>query len=351
MASLEKLNRLVEAIIEGNNIDVDSTELLLDIELSEKSRVFSVKMPYKRLSAYIVDTPEGARIASEPEIVGGEFFNLNLKAALEATSAMKQILDFDKPILFLHVLRASTGYMLHKAFSSLNIQFSEAFVRVKYVTGSYRDHVQRRVVVAFRKFEKIPEGDITLVIADTVATGLSLEAALRTAYEELSKGNSRIEDLILYGFISKEGIEKTYDVSQRLGIRKLYVFAMQDITPLAYNKYDMPLYGPDESYWSERGKLKTLGSIVDIATLKRMLPEYAPGMDQPGDWSERQDSLFNGYGYEPGNIAGHLDKSLSLLKKLREIVRTTPWYCDWIGKIFEKRQRKLEDALKRISKA
>ncbi|RLE65438.1 MAG: hypothetical protein DRJ38_03775 [Thermoprotei archaeon] len=349
LESIKNLNKILDEIIEGNNIDVDSTELL-DVKLSEDSRVFQVKTAYKNLQIYIIDTIEGARIATEPEIVGKEFLNLNFKAAEEAATAMKHLVTLDKPVVFLHILRASPGYMLHKAFSSLGISFSEAFVRVRYEVGSYRDHAQRRVIVPFKKIEDLPKGDVTLIVADTVATGFSLEAALQTVYNELLKKEAWIDELILYGFLSKDGIEKVYETSQKLGIRKFHVFAMQDVTPLAYNKYDMPLYGLDESYWSERREMKSIGAIVDRLTLERMLPEYAPGMDQPGDWSERQDVLFNGHGYEAGNIRGHLEKSLHLLEKLREITKYMPWHCEWIDEIFEKRQRKLRETLNCFSK-
>ncbi len=343
---IENIDKLLEKIIEGSNVDVDSTELL--VKPSENTRVFRVKTAYKNLQIYIIDTMEGARIAAEPEIVGKEFLNLNFKAAVEAVNAMKQLITLDKPIVFLHILRASLGYMLHEALSSLNIPYSEAFVRVRYEIGSYRDHVQRRVIVPFKKFENMPRGETSLMIADTVATGLSLEAALKTAYDELVKNEAHIEELILYGFLSKNGIEKIHDTARKLGIKTVYVFAMQDVTPLAYNMYDMPLYGPDESYWSEKGEVKSIGAIVDMLTLKRMLSEYAPGMDQPGDWSERQDVLFNGHGYEHGNIKGHLEKSLHLLKKLRELTKSAPWYSEWIDEVFEKRHHGLKEALSKL---
>ncbi|RLE70563.1 MAG: hypothetical protein DRJ37_06330 [Thermoprotei archaeon] len=343
---IENIDKVLEKIIEGNNIDIDSTELL--VRLSENTGVFQVKTAYKNLQIYIVDTVEGARIAAEPEIVGEEFLDLNFKAAIKAINAMKQLITLDRPILFLHILRASLGYMLHEALSSLNIPYSEAFVRVKYEIGSYRDHVQRRVIVPFKKFEGLPKSETTLMVADTVATGLSLEAALKVAYDELVKNEAYTEELILYGFLSRDGIEKIYGTARKLGIKTVYVFAMQDVTPLAYNMYDMPLYGPDESYWSEKGKVKSIGATVDILTLKRMLPEYAPGMDQPGDWSERQNFLFNGRSYEHGNVKGHLEKSLYLLEKLRELTKSTSWYSKWIDKVFEKRHRGLKKALSKL---
>ena len=341
----EKLQKIIDLIVEDNKIDVYSTELINAKVLAKNAKVFRVKMPFKHFNVYIVDTTEGARIASEPEIVGDEFLNLNLEASMSAARAMKNILSFERPIVFLHILRASTGYMLHKAFAASSMQFYEAFVRVKYVKESYRNHTRREIKVVYKKFENIPKGDVTLIAADTIATGSSIEVAIRTAQEELLRNDVTIEELVLYGFISKKGLEKVYKVSQDLGIKSFYAFAMQDITPLAYNGYDMPLYGPDESLWSREKKFKLLGSIVDVSTLERMLLEYAPGMDQPGDWSERQKMLFNGYGFEQGDIASHLERSLLLLEKLRKLVKKADWYGDWVEKIFEKRKQKLVSAL------
>ena len=57
-----------------------------------------------------------------------------------------------------------------------------------------------------------------------------------------------------------------------------------------------------------------------------MLPMYVAGMDQPGDWSERQVSLFNGKGKEAGDIAGHLEKSLGIAESLKALNTEQPWY-------------------------
>lgn len=334
----------IDLLIEENGIDVDSTEPLRVDGLGKGTRIFKVGGFPKSLKVFIVDTEAGARIASMPELVGERFLEENLEASMDAARAIVQLVELEEPIVFLHVLRASMGYKLHEALRELGVGFAEAYVRVRYETYSYRDHVARRVEVVHRDFERAPRGCATLIVADTVATGTSLEAALKTAHEELSGGDVSLGRVVLYGFISAEGLERVRKLASKIA-EEAYAFAMQDITPLARNKYDMPLYGPDESLWREESRLEMLGATADRQTLERMVPDYAPGMDQPGDWSERQPTLYNGYRYERGDIAGHLEKSLSLLETLRDLSRETSWYGSWIEEVFDKRKRGLLEAL------
>lgn len=120
---------------------------------------------------------------------------------------------------------------------------------------------------------------------------------------------------------------------------------------LAHNNYDMPLYGLDEGLYSVTGELKHLGSIVDIETLKRYLPKYIAGLDQPGHWSERQNTLFNGYGYENSDIYGHLIKSIKLIDSLRKINSERSWYNDFHCDIASIELEKLENTLESYRKS
>jgi len=97
----------------------------------------------------------------------------------------------------------------------------------------------------------------------------------------------------------------------------------------------MTLFGPDEYLHTTKGKINKLGSIVGEETLHEMVENYIPGLDQPGDWSERQTKLFNGYGQEDGNIKGHLSKSIKFIEELDKINRTQEWYNDQIKILVE----------------
>ena len=81
-------------------------------------------------------------------------------------------------------------------------------------------------------------------------------------------------------------------------------------------------------------------------TLDGMIPYYVAGLDQPGDWSERQMSLFNGYGMESGNVVGHLRKSIDLINSCRELHSGEVWYDVFHEGISMKELGMLETVLK-----
>ena len=56
-----------------------------------------------------------------------------------------------------------------------------------------------------------------------------------------------------------------------------------------------------------------------------MADNFIPGLDQPGDWSERQIDLYNGHGLEHGDIRGHLTKSIAFIEELGRINSVNPW--------------------------
>ena len=181
-----------------------------------------------------------------------------------------------------------------------------------------------------------------LLIPDTYATGRSAEAAV----EDLLGAGVEPRKIILYGFISIPALIRLGRLASEHGI-ELVSFAICDITQLAHNEYDMPLYGLDESLYEATGELSRLGSIVDAETLKRLLPSFIAGLDQPGDWSERHFSLFNGRGSDKGNVVGHLRKSLGLIGSLRGINSSQPWYDELHDTIALKEMEQIEKTLTR----
>jgi len=332
---------LLDKIIEENCIKVDLTELVFK---GKDIKVYKTKVDFPA-EVYLVDTPESRNIACRPEIVGEEFLELNKRVSVKALKAVFSLVEVEEPIVLLHILRASKGYMVHEALKYLNKSFSEAYVRVRYEEESFRDHVERRPKVVYRDYSHVPEETISLVLADTVATGYSALEALR---DFTSCSKAQVSQVLLYGFISEKGARRIAGYVKEIGVEEIYVFALQDLTPLAYNNYDMPLYGPDESYWSKYRELKCLGAIVDIETFRKMVHYYAPGADQPGDWSERQPKLFNGYDYESGDIKGHLEKSLHMLENLLEISRKASWFAKEIEEIYKVRMKYIKEKLSKL---
>jgi hypothetical protein len=180
-----------------------------------------------------------------------------------------------------------------------------------------------------------------LIVPDTYATGRSAEAALN----RLFSSGLIPERVILYGFIAIPALVRLGEFCSREGI-EMFSFAICDLTQLAFNNYDMPLYGFDESSHASTGRRIRLGSIVDMDTLDGMIPHYVAGLDQPGDWSERQVSLFNGYGMESGDVVGHLRKSTDLIKSCSELHSGEVWYDGFHEGIAMKELARLETVLR-----
>jgi hypothetical protein len=91
-----------------------------------------------------------------------------------------------------------------------------------------------------------------------------------------------------------------------------------------------------------------MGSIVSMDTLRGMIPQSVPGMDQLGDWSERHLPLYNGHTYEYGNIQGHLEKSIKFMESLDKLNLQEPWYTETIYDLTRKELRKCKEQLRSI---
>ena len=318
-------NERAEDIAKEFRIEINSTEPLQIPELRSTSKVFLVKGKFLP-GLHVIDTEGGKRIACHPHIIGKQLAKLSLSAALEATKAMEYLLNLRRDgVVLEHVLRASPGYNLHTAFRQAGINFYEVFIRPKYEIKSYRRHRIRKLNIIYRSFESMPRNErITLVKPDTEATGKSAKVSIGEAIKEAEKRGSRIERVILYGFISRPALDSLKRLADRSSF-ELVAFSIGNVTGLAHNWYDMPAYGMDESYYRATGKIKRLGCITDFQILKEYLPFYVPGCDQPGDWSARQEQLFTGHGYERVNSREHLANSIRLIDALKEISCSEKW--------------------------
>jgi len=343
----------LDRLIETFKIEVGRTE---EVEFSgQSSRIFKVKGFPSDCEVYIVDSDAGKEIACHPSIVGDQLSQLCLEIASDAAQAILQFTPLREyagdSIVFEHVLRAAPGYRLHEALRDVGVGFKEVWVRPRYVTPSYRDHDEetaKRLVIVYEDFSKLPENqDLIVVKPDTEASGRTGEIALKRLAKFAEEKGSRLEELIIYGFISEPGLKAIYEVAKKLGFKKIYAFAIGNLTALCYNMYDMPLYGPDESYYAEYGKIKTLGGIADYTTLERYAAEFIPGADQPGDWSARQVKVFTGTGYEPGGIPKHLKNSIELIEKLWEISKNMDWFMDFHELAIKRELEALRNAFKK----
>jgi len=344
---------IIDKLIETFGIKVDLTEEVNVSGLSEGTRVFKVKGFPSDCEVYIVDSLAGKEIACHPHIVGEELAELALKAARDAAKAILELTSIreydEEAIVYEHVLRAAPGYRLHEALRENDVGFKEVWIRPRYVVPSYRDHDEeatKRIEIVYEEFSNLPRRELLLVLKpDTEASGRTGEVALKRLAEVAEEKNSALEELIVYGFISKPGLESVYQAAKSLGFRKTYFFAIGDVTALCYNMYDMPLYGPDESYYAEKKKLKLLGAITDYTTIERYLSEFIPGADQPGDWSARQTKVYTGYSYEPGGIEKHLRNSITLIENLWKISRNEEWFMEFHEEAIKKELEKLRETL------
>lgn len=289
--------------------------------------------------AYVVDSPEGAAAASTPELVGDGLTDNMRRASSHAVALMKKLGLGERAVL-LHVLRGSPGYELSAPLEEA-VRLDNIYIRVRYQEGSYRDHREREARAVYVKAGRLEPGRYTLVVADTVATGRSMVEALRSALNLLEFKSVSVDRVYIYGFISLPGARAVASFLEKRG-GEAYFIAIENYSALSGNMYDMPLYGPDPARPDT-----LLGAAAPEEAVRRMLPHYYPGMDQPGDWSERQCRLFNGVGYERGDVTGHLRRSLEMLEELHRASRGAEWYRDWMEEVYLERENGLREALEK----
>jgi len=348
--SMQAETGIFESLVQEYGINIDATRpAKLTSRLADDVRIFEVE--HSSLDAYIIDTPYLRRIACHPHVVGTELESMMFQSAHLSLSAILELCEISKSngeLLFEQILRAAPGYQLHAAAAQLIPGcFRTVFVRPRYTHTSYRDHdgmIQRELEVVYEDFSDLQRGkDIVLLMQDTVASSRSAVLSIERAIRKCEENGSRIKRWILYGFISLDGLELLEKVARSNGIR-LTTFALGNLTALCANNYDMPLFGVDESLWQKRHSIHKLGGLVDRITLADYVKEFIPGADQPGDWSARQTNLFNGSGFEKGDIENHLRNSVRLIKSLLEIGTFT----DWQKQVAYKELERLDEKLARV---
>jgi hypothetical protein len=330
----EPTSKTIDRMIQDYKIDTDSTKLVRTrkAKLGKNLRIFKVSRVEP--PTFIVDTPMAREIACYPHLVGESLEQRSRKAAIEALPAILELSNVerkggDSEIVFEQILRAAPGYKLQEiAPKILGSSYRTVYLRPRYTHKSYRDHdgvVQREIEIVHQEFSEFPKGKkIVLVMQDTVASGRSGEISIDATLKQCQQSGCKIEKWILYGFISEYGLGILHRIAKQNDIL-MVAFAMGNLTALSSNNYDMPLYGVDEAHWQRTHAIRKIGSVIDRTSLKEYVPCFVPGSDQPGDWSARQRTLFNGISNEPGDIVGHLNNSTRLIKSLCEIGGFEPW--------------------------
>lgn len=325
-------NYNIKLITETFPIDTKSPQKITIPVLKENTNLYQVipeKSPLLTTekyvgTPYILETYAGIQIASHPHIVGDNLKSLCIENAKEFIKAAKY-LDYinSHNIGIVQILRGAPGYRLSDVLSG---KIPILNIRTKYNQNGYRDHSGDTRCISVIYHDSI-QNELkkaeTLLFPDTFATGRSAEAVLMYLFRE----NIFPETILLYGFIAIPALERLGNICKDYGI-KLVSFSICDLTQLASNNYDMPVYGLDESLYKTSEKLCKMGSILSLDTLNQFSSSYVPGLDQPGDWSERHIKLYNGRSSENGDILGHISKSIQLIKNLREINSGQKWYTD-----------------------
>ncbi len=293
---------------------------------------------------YVIDSENGRRIACYPSFCGDEMMRAARDMARDFVTALKMMGYLDQRILLLNVLRAAPGYGVRETLLESGADVSESWIRPYYVHPSYRLHTVQDLGLKFESYSDLRSGSYTLIKPDTEATGFTSLFSLHRFLDRCEKEGCRVERLILYGFIAEKGLQT---IRQAFGnrIREIIAFAIEDMTPLAQNGYDMPVYGIDLSALEERGERKYLAAKAPREVVDALLASCYPGMDQPGDWSERQSRLFDGQSWINVDLTVHLKRSRDLLERLRRAQMSEPWYQEDHERIYEKQVSMIEDAM------
>jgi hypothetical protein len=336
----------IDILLQKYPVQIDITEEI-SLSCQDKVGVYGVEkqdLDEKYSRVFILDCEEARSIACFPHIVGEMFSDLNKICASKFVHPILELTRSERKgaeLVQFHLLRAAPGYKISPAFKESGLLFKEAWIRPRYKKTSFRDHLEsRKIEVYFKDFSSLPKrGKIFVVAPDTIASGNSMITALKELHINCEMLETEISGLILYGYISLEGLEKTLELTSRLGIQ-VFAFALEGLSPLASNRYDMPLYGPDVSYWESAGKIKYIGGITTTKILEKYIQSYTPGCDQPGDFSARQKTLFNGFNWEDGDIETHLLNSRKIIEKILQI-----------GQMDQKERKNAREEIKNIDLA
>jgi uracil phosphoribosyltransferase len=258
-----KAENYLNLILNEFPLDVASTQPIEVEGLKTSTKIFKVHPEKSPLipdntyvgTPYIIDSISGTKIACHPHIVGRNLKNLCLESANEFTRVLLTLglSDFDGSAV-LNILRAGSGYMVVEALPK---EVPVINIRTEYGGDGYRAHSARPLRVTYRDdLNKLPSiGNIsTLLVPDTFATGGSAEEALKS----LLASGLEPKKIVIYGFTAIQALVRLGKLCSERDI-ELLSFSICNLTQLAHNNYDMPLYGFDESLYSSTGKLRHMG--------------------------------------------------------------------------------------------
>lgn len=344
----------IEEIINEFNLDTLATKEVAFLNNLE-ARLFKVnplkiKNPlYKSQKypeeIYIIYSKEILEISAFPHLVQEELDKRCYKAGEAVALAIQKLwpIDFNKTLLY-DILRAGPGYRIKEGLEKLGINLPKIRIRPRYKLPSYRHHngTSGQLEVIYEDFANLRDNqELTIIKPDTEASGGTSRIAIEKLMEVAKQKNSKIKEIIFTGFISLPSLEVLEKLEEQYDF-KVKILAWGNLTALYKNGYDMPLYGIDEAYFRETGEIRKIGGVVPKEILKDYLLYFAPGADQPGDWSARQSFVDTGLGVEKGDILKHLTNSLKFIQNLYDISKNQSWFKSWHKDIFERELKNLK---------
>ncbi|MEM5811325.1 MAG: hypothetical protein QXG91_01105 [Candidatus Aenigmatarchaeota archaeon] len=279
---------------------------------------------------FIIHNKSCLKMACYPSIVGKSLSFHAKIAAKEFLLSLKELKLSNENFVLLNILRGCLGYELNTVFKNSK----KIYILPKYEKISFRNHVGKTIKIKFKNFKEMENSKekFSLIVADTIATGKTMIKCLRA----ISNFFERLEKVIFYGFMSLRGASIVKNFCDKFDL-KSYFFTISNYSSLAFNNYDMILYGIDESYFNAKKVKRYLFGVCDIEVFKDMVKYYIPGLDQPGDFSSRQEILFDGRKFIDNRkfILKHCENNIRLIKTLYLLSCKEEWF----SKVHESRMK------------
>ena len=195
--------------------------LLLPLHAGERGSLYEIRSSERPASQssikrFIASTPETRAICNNPFVVGVDYTEKLQTAAATIFPLLTEYLSTElreERVAVLNILRGGLNFRLREALASAfgwNTHAS-AFISSQRARSSENPEDWHITESAYQKVQLPPQA--TIIFADVVATGTSLEYALRQILEIVQKDQAEIESLLFFtiGGVRSEEILSAVD--------------------------------------------------------------------------------------------------------------------------------------------
>jgi hypothetical protein len=216
----------LDEIIEEFGIEIIETSQINITNVNNRNcRLLKTNLPY---NVYILETPSLIRYASFPHICGEPLVGLLRDPGISSVISQFSLERFGRPIVY-----GKIGEM----------------------------------IVSYPGNPKGP-GDIALIsVFPDVRPGI-----LHEIKEEVSSKGGRLRVLLVMGFLSIEDLRKIEEEASSEGIDAIFISFLLLGREASGELY---AYGYDKGAL-RRGLVREVGCMIDLETLKKLIPEYPP---------------------------------------------------------------------------